>query len=182
MKRKAIESLLPEIFRRTARDGGPLAAALGTMEDLHAPSAEILGRFDAYLDPYRAPDEFVPYLACWLDLERLFEDPAGEQSAAGSGRDPISSGLGRLRELVAWAARLSQRRGTRLGLLRFLEVATGVAGFAVDEDVKGPDGRVQPFHLRVRAPKAARIHRSLVERIITLEKPAYVTYELDFGS
>ena len=95
---------------------------------------------------------------------------------------PISSGLGRLRELIAWAAYLSQRRGTRQGLLKFLEVATGIPGFAVDEDVKGADGRTIPFHLRVRAPKAARTHRSLVERIITLEKPAYVTYELDFGS
>jgi phage tail-like protein len=182
MKQKAIEVLLPEVFRRTVREGGPLAALLRTMEDLHEPSTEILGRLDAYVDPYRTPDAFVPYLARWLDLERLFDDPNDEYTAPGEGRNPISSGLGRLRELIAWAAVLSQRRGTRQGLLKFLEVATGVTGFVIDEEVPGPGGRPIPFHLRVRAPRAARIHRSLVERIITLEKPAYVTFDLDFGS
>ena len=182
MKQKAIEFLLPEVFRRTVRPGDPLAALLRTMEDLHEPSVEILGRLDAVLDPYRTPDEFVPYLARWLDLERLFDNPDDEYNVPEEGRNPISSGLGRLRELIAWAAVLSQRRGTRQGLLKFLEVATGLTGFAVDEEVPGKDGRPIPFHLRVRAPKAARIHRSLMERIITLEKPAYVTYELDFGS
>ncbi len=182
MKRKAIEFLLPEIFRRTAREGEPLDALLRTMEDLHAPSTEIVGRFDGYLDPYRTPDGFVPYLARWLDLERLFDDPGDDYTAPEDGRNPISSGLGRLRELIAWASFLSQRRGTRQGLLKFLEVATGISGFAIDEELKGPDGRPIPFHIRVRAPRAARIHRSLVERIITLEKPAYVTYDLDFGS
>jgi phage tail-like protein len=152
------------------------------MEDLHEPSVEILARLDAFLDPYRTPEEFVPYLARWLDLERLFDNPDDEYTVREEGRNPISSGLGRLRELIAWAARLSQRRGTRQGLLKFLEVATGLGGFAIDEEVLGKDGRPIPFHLRVRAPKAARIHRSLMERIITLEKPAYVTFELDFGS
>lgn len=182
MKQKAIEFLLPEIFRRTVRAGEPLAGLLRTMEDLHAPSTEILGRFDAYLDPYRTPDAFVPYLARWLDLERLFDDPNDDYTASEAGRNPISSGLGRLRELIAWAASLSQRRGTRQGLLKFLEVATGLSGFSIDEEVKDPDGRALPFHIRVRSPKAARGHRSLIDRIITLEKPAYVTYELDFGS
>src|SRR5262249_22080864 len=176
------EFLLPEVFRRTVRTGAPLAALLRTMEDLHEPSIGILGRLDAYVDPYRTPDEFVPFLARWLDLERLFDNPDDEYAVPGEGRNPISSGLGRLRELIAWAARLSQRRGTRQGLLKFLEVATGLTGFAIDEEVPGKDGRPIPFHLRVRAPKAARIHRSLMERIITLEKPAYVTFELDFGS
>lgn len=182
MKQKAIEFLLPEIFRRTVREGRPLDAILRTMEDLHAPSTEILGRLDAYLDPYRTPDSFVPYLAHWLDLERLFDDPNDDYTVPEEGRNPISSGLGRLRELIAWASFLSQRRGTRQGLLKFLEVATGIPGFAIDEELKGSDGRPIPFHIRVRAPKAARVHRSLLDRIITLEKPAYVTYDLDFGS
>jgi phage tail-like protein len=182
MKQKAIEFLLPEVFRRTVRPGEPLDGILRTMEDLHAPSIEILGRFDAYLDPYRTSDGFVPYLARWLDLERLFDDPNEDYTVPDEAHPPISSGLGRLRELIAWAAKLSQRRGTRQGLLKFLEVATGIPGFSIDEDVMGPDGRALPFHIRVRSPQAARIHRSLIERIISLEKPAYVTYELDFGS
>jgi phage tail-like protein len=182
MKRNAIELLLPEILRRTVRPENPLEAILQTMEDLHAPSIEILGHLDSYLDPYRTPDPFVAYLARWLDLERLFDDPTDDYTAPEDGRNPISSGLGRLRELIASAAYLSQWRGTRQGLLRFLQVATGFAEFAIDEQVPGKNGELLPFHIRVRAPRGARIHRTLVERIITLEKPAYVTYELDFGS
>lgn len=182
MKQKAIEFLLPEVFRRTARPGGPLSAVLGVMEDLHEPSTEILGRIDSYFDPYRTPDAFVAYLARWLDLERVFDDPGDPYLAPDTGHGPLSSGLGHLRELIAWASYLSQRRGTGLGLIKFLEVATGIPGFKIDEDVKDAAGRRQPFHIRVLGPREARPHRSLVERIITLEKPAYVTLELDFGS
>ncbi len=176
------ELLLPEIFRRTAREGGPLEAILQAMDEYHAPSTEILNRFDAYLDPYRTPAPFVAYLARWLDLERLFDDPTDDYEVPEGGRNPISSGLGRLRELVASAAYLSQWRGTWRGLSRFLQLATGIAGYAVEEDVRRKDGELIPFHIRIRAPRKARVHRSLIERIITLEKPAYVTFELDFGS
>jgi phage tail-like protein len=178
MKRAAIERLLPEVYRRTVREGGPLAALLGVMEALHRPSEEALTDVHDVFSPYRAPDAFVPVLASWLDLERLFDVPTDGDVAAASLRRPISTGLGRLRELVASAAHLSQWRGTSRGLLRFLEIATGLSGFAVEERVPGRDGRPRPFHVRVRMPKGAVAHRPLVERIIEHEKPAYVTYEL----
>jgi phage tail-like protein len=177
----AAEALLPEIFRRTVHAGGPLEALLRTMEDFHAPVIEILARFDATLDPYRTPAPFVAYLARWLDLERLFDDPADDYEVPEDGRNPVSSGLGRLRELVASAAYLSQWRGTWKGLGRFLEVATGVSGFTLEESVSGKDGEALPFHIRIGVPRKARAHRTLIERIINLEKPAYVTFELDFG-
>jgi len=177
----AAELLLPEIFRRTVHAGSPLEALLQAMEDFHAPALEILSRFDAILDPYRTPAPFVAYLARWLDLERLFDDPADDYEVPENGRNPISSGLGRLRELVASAAYLSQWRGTWRGLGRFLEVATGVSGFTLQEAVPGQDGEILPFHIRIGVPRIARVHRTLIERIITLEKPAYVTFELDFG-
>ncbi len=178
MKRAAIERLLPEVYRRTVREGGPLAALLDVMEALHRPSEAALADIHAVLNPYRAPDAFVPVLAAWLDLERLFDVPTAGEVPAASLRRPISSGLGRLRELVASAAHLSQWRGTARGLLRFLEIATGLRGFSVEERVPGEGGRPKPFHVRIRMPKAAVPHRPLVERIIEHEKPAYVTYEL----
>jgi phage tail-like protein len=182
MKRDAIERLLPEVFRRTIRPGSPLAAILDVMEDLHAPDERVLDRIDAILDPVRTDDAFVPYLAGWLDLERLFEDPTDDYSAAPGKRQPVSTGLGRLRELIGSAAWLSQWRGTSQGLRRFLEIATGVRGFEIDERVLDQEKRPIPFHIRVRAPGSVRMHRSLLDRIIQFEKPAYVTYDLDFGS
>jgi P2-related tail formation protein len=181
MKRNEIEQLLPEVIRRTIRPGNPLAALLEVMEALHAPSEEVLAELDRYLDPYRAPDSFVPYLARWVDLQRfLSEFRESEPSSGGPASVPFAGGLGRLRDLIAAAATLSKWRGTARGLLRFLETATGVHGFEIDETVPGPDGNPRPFHLRVRAPAASKRYRALVERIIEMEKPAYVTYELTF--
>jgi len=178
MKRREIEDLIPWVLRRTLQTGSPLAALLAAMEGLHEPSERVLERLDVALDPRRAGDAFVPYLARWVDLERLLEDETGRVEQV-AGRPPLATGLGYLRELVAAAAHLSQWRGTARGLLLFLETATGAKGFELDEQVPGPDGRVRPFHLCVRVPESAARYRSLIERIVQMEKPAYVTYELE---
>jgi hypothetical protein len=83
---------------------------------------------------------------------------------------------------VAAAAYLSQWRGTARGLLRFLETATGLQGFIIEEQVLDPNGRPRPFHIRVIAPAEAAPYQVLLERVIEFEKPAYVTYELVFNS
>ena len=180
MKRADIERLLPGVFQRTLHPGNPLVALLEVMEALQQPAEAALARLDATLDPRRSSDEFVPFLARWLDLERLFEEPPVGKVGPASSR-PISTGLGRLREVIASAAYLAQWRGTARGLRRFLETATGSHGFEIHEQVTGPDGAPKPFHILVRAPEATARHRSLLERIIESEKPAHVTYELAFA-
>jgi phage tail-like protein len=179
MRRARIEHLLPEILRRTVQRGRPLYALLDVMEAMHAPSERALVRLDSTLDPRRAPDRFVPYLARWVDLEPIFDRVPREYGTTPT--IPITTGLGRLRELIAAAAYLSQWRGTARGLVRFLEIATGASGFEVDEQVEESDGEVRSYHLHIRAPESTEPHRVLIERIIELEKPAYVTYKLDFG-
>jgi phage tail-like protein len=164
MKSAEILRLLPGVFQRTARAGSPLVALLAAMEALHAPSEAVLGELDALFDPRRAPERFVPFLARWVDLDL-----------------PVTTGLGRLRELVAAGVELSRWRGTARGLLLFLSTATGRRDFVLDERVPGPDGRPRPFHIRVSAPAELEPHRLMLERIIELEKPAYVTYELHFA-
>lgn len=175
MKRTEIESLLPGIFQQTIRSGDLLAALLNAMETLHAPSEAVLANLERYFDPYRTPDAFVPYLAGWVDLESLLVGVDEEANAAS-----FPTGLGQLRELVAAAAFISKWRGTRRGLLRFLETATGATGFDIDEQVPGANDLPRPFHLHVRAPQATQVHRGLIEQVIELEKPAYVTYTLEF--
>lgn len=181
MKLSEIRQLLPDVFQQTLREGSPLLTLLEMMESLHEPSEAVLARLDAVFDPRRTSEEFVPYLAGWVDLERLFDTPhtVGRLQSMPP-RIPISSGLGRLRELVASAAYLSHWRGTGKGLLLFLQTATGATGFRIEEQVPGTDGRPLPFHIRVGAPASTARHRALIERIIELEKPAYVTYELEF--
>lgn len=170
MNRAGIESLLPANFRRAVLPGSPLAALLDVMEALHAPSEEVLAGLDRYFDSRRTPDRFVPTLARWLDQGPLL-DRVGDE--LGEGEFP--SGNGRLREVVALAAYFSRWRGTRRGMIAYLEVGTGVRGFDVVEHAGG-----RPFHLRFIAPAAAEPYRTLVEAIIEQEKPAYTTYELAF--
>ena len=180
MKHSEIATLLPEIYQRAVADGSPLYAVLEVMESLHRPSEEILENLETWFDPYQTPDRFVTFLAHWVDLDRFFPEMGDAGQASGAHPAPVSSGLGRLRELIFAAAFLSQWRGTSLGLKRFLETATGVRGFELDEQVKGADGVVRPYHLCVRVPHAAEPYIGLVRRIVEQEKPAYVTHDIEF--
>jgi phage tail-like protein len=170
MKSRDIETLLPAVFRSTLRGDNPAKALLHVMEVLQQPSEEILGNVESYFDPRRAPDRFVPYLASWLDLDRFLRSDVEIRTAAVSSPVPVTQ----LREWIAAAVQISRWRGTAKGLRMLLETATGISGFEILEGTRS-DGGARPFHLRVRAPRGAGVHRALIERIIDLEKPAYVT-------
>lgn len=183
MRRAQIENLLPAIFRRAASEGnGVMGALLDAMEALHARSDDVLRNLDAFFDPRRAPDGFVPFLAFWVDLDRFFDESFRGRGRAAQSHEPISAGTGRLRELIHRAAYLSKWRGTEIGLEMFLETATGLSGFDVVQEVPGDDGQPRAFHIRVRVPEAARDHEALIARIVAAEKPAYVTFEIEFFS
>lgn len=177
MKQTQIKKLLPWVYQRTAQPGNPLTALLDVMQDLHTPVEATLSHLDSMFDPRRTADSFVPYLAGWVDLGVLIDVSRGGGPSASA---TFPTGLGRLRELIASAATLSEWRGTKKGLQMFLETATGSSGFSIEEQVAGPDGKIKPFHLQVTAPKSLVSYRPLLERIIELEKPAYVTYDLSF--
>ena len=162
MKRADILRLLPDVFQRTASEGGPLVALLDAMEAMHAPVEEVLARLPALFNARRAPERFVPLLATWVDMQV-----------------PVTTGVGRLRELVASAMELSRWRGTARGLRLFLSIATGRQDIVLQERVEAT-GRPRPFHLVVRLPAELTHHRALVQAIVEREKPAHVTYELRF--
>jgi phage tail-like protein len=178
MKQSEIAGLLPEIFRRTVQPRSLLEALLAVMEALHEPSEEVLATLDHYFDPYRTPERFVPFLAMWVNLSPLLRDASDVSELEAQ---PLSSGTGRLRELIVLAADLSHWRGTRYGLQRFLETATGIGGFEINEQVVDTaTGQVRPYHILIRASPETRQFQPLLEKIIEMEKPAYVTYELEF--
>ena len=133
------------------------------MLGLHAPAETTLGTLAEKFDPRRAPDAWVPLLAHWVGLD-LEMDPA------------LS---GRLRELVARSVDLAKKRGTRQGLIDELEIATGVQGFRIEENL-GESGVPEPFAIVVKAPAAARPHAVLVERIVARDKPAYVKHRIEY--
>jgi phage tail-like protein len=172
MRAERIADLLPLVFRDALRpemlasETGPvrpLEAVLQLMEMFHAPTEETLEGLDRYLDPRRAPEGFVNHIASWVDIDFA-----------------VSTGIGRLRELVARFVELSAWSGTREGLIGVLEAATGVRGFEVQETPLDAAGAPRPFHIEILAPRAAQSHQPLLETIIRREKPAYVTAHLDF--
>jgi hypothetical protein len=203
MRRPEIERLLPTVYQLAIdpvedwiKPDRRLGAVLEAMEALHDPIEQILNTLEAWLNPRRAPDPFVPYLAGWVDLDRMtgVDAIASERArspgapggnalaiaAATAAAMPVS-GPSRLRELVACAAELSRWRGTRRGLLQFLHTATGLTGFEVEEQPRRPDGRPRPFHFVLRGPGEAAAFRPLIERIVESEKPAYVTCDIVLG-
>lgn len=187
MRRPEIERILPNVFQLALHpDRGwvlerdtRLGAVLDVMEGLHQPIEDKLDALAEYVDPRRAPEPFVPYLAGWVDLDWLVS-PTPDELEGGGAAIP-STGLGHLRELVAQAAQLARWRGTARGLLSFIEIATGLRGFAIDEAPVDARERPMSFHMVVNGPAEAASFRPLIERIVRSEKPAYVTHELRFA-
>lgn len=174
-----IVRLLPEIFRTAYVEGGVLNTLLTIMDDMHAPSERVLDELDRHFDPLRAPAPFLLMLSAWLGYDRYLEWSGGSE---GVGVPRFAPGLDRLRTLLAEAPELERRRGTRAALERFLELATGLRGFRVDENPRTVDAAPQPFHISVTAPNAARRYERLVEKIVEDGRPAYVTYTLTFAA
>lgn len=171
MKQNNIARLLPAIFQQTIQPETPQAVLLAVMERLPAPDEAVLERLETFFNPYQTPANFVPFLASWVDMEWILLADSQEFSSL---IPPLPSGIGRLRELVASATFLAQ------DLLSFLEIASGLQGFTIEERVPGPDGHPRAFHIAVHAPSAAAQYQALLQHIIEAEKPAYVTYDLVF--
>jgi phage tail-like protein len=162
MRRSAIERLLPTAYQQAAGPGTVLTALLDVMEQVHTPSEQRLADVAELFSPYRTPDEFVRFLAGWVAVDHVAGPPGTE----------VSPPVGRLRDLVAEGAGLAQWRGTAAGLKAMVEIVTGVPGFAVEESPE------RPFHVVVRVPAAARPQLPLIERVVEVERPAAVTFEV----
>lgn len=172
MERARILRYLPENYQLAAVDpGGVLAAMLGVMEGMHAPVDRLLRSIDSYFDPFRAPEPFVLLQASWLGLDRYF-DWSGGSPGVGDARYP--AGTDQLRLLIAEFPHLVRSRGTHRSLTRFLEVATGVHGFVIEDGAAAG----LAFHILVHVPAAATPLLDLVDRIIAGERPAHATWEI----
>jgi hypothetical protein len=171
--------LLPGILRRTRSPShdDPLSVLLDAMAEMLLDREQVLDDLDAHYDPKRAPLDSLLFLAYWVDLEPLIA-PEGPAGLGWTQRDDLRAfvqerfptGVDRLRALVAEAVPLMRQRSTPRGLERFLETATGQPGFEVIESAE------RPFHIRVVCPAEARRHQAFVERIIAVQKPAYLTH------
>jgi len=141
-----------------------------------------------YFDPRMTPTRFLPWLASWLDLE--FDESWSEE---------------RTRHLIRWAIALHRSRGTRWGLLKYLELYTGhqaeIVEYRAENFVLGPEARLGPgvalgrkntphtFVVTMRLPpieaetaaerkRLEDVRRQGIEAIIERQKPAHTVYTL----
>ena len=137
-----------------------------------------------YFDPRTAPPDLLPWLAAWLDLVLDERWPESKR-----------------RQLLQSAVHLYRRRGTRDGLVDYLEIYTGarpqIVEHRAENFVLGPEARLgqgiaigrrnAPHTFTVKMelptlPKAeAESRRRMIEQIIEAEKPAHTAYLLDLS-
>lgn len=134
-----------------------LGRLLLVFEALWEPLEQRQDHFPMYFDPRTCPGGFLGWLAGWLHLTLDTHWPEARQRAM----------LAEAMELYRW-------RGTRYGMVRMIEVCTGITPVVVD--IPG-----QPFTFRVSLtiPKASDVRRELIEELIWLHKPAHVGYVLE---
>lgn len=134
-----------------------LGLFLLAFEGILLPIEQTVDNFDLYLQPCTTPGHFLDQLAGWLGMTLDEKWPEDKRRA-----------------VVAEAADLFRRRGTRRGLSRHLEIYTDVS-----PEISEPEDKPHHFHVLLKPPRGVKLHRPTVERIILANKPAHATYSLE---
>jgi phage tail-like protein len=147
-----IESL-PVIYA----DNDFLARFLLLFQNVWEPLEQRQDHIDMYFDPRTSPASFLPWLASWLDLS--FNQHWPEI---------------RRRRLLAEAIDLYRWRGTRYGLVRMIEVCTGIT-----PEVAENSALPYTFDVKIALPKDGDIDKNLIDELIQAHKPAHAGYRLE---
>jgi phage tail-like protein len=147
-----IESL-PDIYA----DNDFLARFLLLFQNVWEPLEQRQDHIDMYFDPRTSPANFLPWLASWLDLS--FNQHWPET---------------RRRRLLAEAIDLYRWRGTRYGLVRMIEVCTGIT-----PEVSDNPAQPYTFDVKITLPKGSDIDKNLIDELIQAHKPAHAGYRLE---
>lgn len=145
-------------------------------ESILGPIEMTIDQLSKYFDPYLTPEELLPWLASWMELE-LDENWSIEKR----------------RELTAWAVRLYQWRGTRRGLREHLRIYVGRPPLIVEnfEGLRlGQDGalgintrlgtpRDHCISVTIVADNPSEVDEQVLRQIIESTKPTHVGYLLD---
>ncbi len=147
-----------------------LRRLLAIFEPALWPVVETLDSFAAFLDPYTTSEEFLPWLASWLDLTL---DESWESD--------------RRRRLVASAVVMYRWRGTKRGMLEYLTAYLGTVPEVIDEvervevadePIVGGEPTQPMFRVIVNGP-APEAELSRLRAIVELAKPAHAGYRIE---
>jgi phage tail-like protein len=176
---------LPAIYERDDLMG----RFLMLFESFWAPIEKQIDGLYHYLDPRITPADHLPWLASWLDLDLDERWPEA-----------------RIRQLIRWAIALHRSRGTKWGLLKYLEIYTGQQAEIIEQRAQnavigrgarlgpgialGQGNRPHTFTVTLHLPpiEASRkreqtrleeLRRRTIESIIEIQKPAHTLYTLN---
>jgi phage tail P2-like protein len=118
---------------------------------------------EMYFDVQTCPPAFLPWLASWLGLSLNERWPEA-----------------RRRRLLAQAMELYRWRGTHYGLVRMIEVCTGITPVITEHPS-------QPFVFRIRitlppGTSGEAVDKDFIEELIQAHKPAHAGYVLEVNT
>ncbi|MBN1261988.1 MAG: hypothetical protein JXB35_15015 [Anaerolineae bacterium] len=168
---------LPAVYE----DDELMGRFLMLFESFWKPIEARLNQLPTYFDPRTAPPDLLPWMAANLDLTL---DPRWSET--------------KRRKLLRAIIRLYRMRGTRQGLIEYLEIFTGVRPQIVEHRASnfvlgsraqlgqglalGTQNAPHTFSVRLTLPplleEEARQRQAIIEAIIEQEKPAHTVYEL----
>lgn len=167
---------LPEIFQ-TGESSDFLKRFIKIMESLYVDIEERIGFLSNYIDIDMADDQFLRWLAGWMDFET---DETWKTES--------------VRKLLSELPDIYRRRGTKKAIVRLLTIYLGYEPIIVENhELKGNEGAVNQQELEAMSPFGftiiSRMPRKLTERekvtvkkMLDRETPAYTHYrfiELD---
>jgi phage tail-like protein len=146
---------------------------LDALDEVVAPIYSTLDNFEAYLDPWLAPDDFLAWLAAWVGIaidERWDE--------------------ARRRQVVARAVELYGRRGTATGLAGQVEIQTGgrveivengATAWSVDPGGDLPGSPDPMVVVRVTVPNPSTVDTARLDALVAAAKPAHVMHRIEIA-
>jgi phage tail-like protein len=152
----AYSRFLPGIYQ----ENDFLQRFLSIFEDIWEPLEQRQDYMHMYFDPRTCPAPFLPWLASWLGLTFNPHWPEA-----------------RRRRLLAQAMDLYRWRGTRYGLIRVIEVCTGLTPVIIENPL-------EPFVFRIRITGTSEnpVDKELIEELISTHKPAHAGYMLEVNA
>ena len=144
---------------------------LGALDEVVAPVYSTLDNFDAYLDPYLTPDDFLAWLAGWVGIaldESWDDDPAAGDRRPGRGAVP-DAGHGR-----GLAAQVELQTG---GTVEIME--NGATSWSVDPGGELPGSPEPMVVVRVTVPDPKAIDASRLDAVVASAKPAHVLHRIE---
>jgi phage tail-like protein len=158
---------LPAIYQ----DDDLAQRMLDALDQVVAPIYSTLDNFDAYLDPWLTPDDFLAWLAGWVGVAL---DESWDE--------------GRRRAIVARAVELYRMRGTAIGLAGQVEIQTGgrveiiengATGWSVDPGGEIPGSPEPLVVVRVTVPDPKAVDAGRLDALVAAAKPAHVLHRIE---